>query len=279
MTGPLERYYVSEYHRRNMQVARVCGAQASVEQALERALTVKSIPVWLIAYLESAAARLPGLQHDLAAWRDLAPDAPEHVQSERADPVTNADCCQAVEQERDALRAKLTEARAELHGPIKPLSAQDYSNVIAHLSPELEPNGELPNRNSLMMALVEASNAARKEAARAERAEAERAAQIEVDARIADREAHHAMREGMCYAADGMSTAYHAIRTQPHDRTALDRIIAATRAEALREAAKKATSFLVGDPQNGIPLRNPMAHEVADTILARADQIEKGETK
>ena len=87
MSGPVERYYASEYHRRNMQVARVCGAQASVEQALERALTVKSIPVWLIAYLESAAARLPGLQHDLAAWRDLAPDAPEHVQSARADAV------------------------------------------------------------------------------------------------------------------------------------------------------------------------------------------------
>ena len=75
--SPLETYYSSEYHRRNMQVARVCGAQASVDQALERALTVKSIPVWLIAYLKSAANRLPGLQTDLAAWRDLAPDAPE----------------------------------------------------------------------------------------------------------------------------------------------------------------------------------------------------------
>jgi len=79
--SPLEVYYASEYHRRNMQVARVCGAQASVDQALERALTVKSIPVWLIAYLESAANRLPGLQHDLAAWRDLAPDAPGTVRA------------------------------------------------------------------------------------------------------------------------------------------------------------------------------------------------------
>lgn len=73
---------------------------------------------------------------------------------------------------------------------------------------------------------------------RADRAEAALAAQIETDARIADHEAHHAMREGMCYAADGMSTAYHAIRAQPHDRTALDRIIADTRAKALRGAAK-----------------------------------------
>lgn len=73
---PLKSYYASEYHRRNMQVARVAGAQAAVEQAFERALTVKSIPVWLIAYLESAANRLPGLSCDLAAWRDLAPDSP-----------------------------------------------------------------------------------------------------------------------------------------------------------------------------------------------------------
>lgn len=82
----------------------------------------------------------------------------------------------ALLKERDDLRAKLTEARAELHGPIKPLSAQDYSNVIAHLSPELEPNGELPNRNSLMMALVEATNAAKREAASADWAEAMREA-------------------------------------------------------------------------------------------------------
>ncbi len=67
------------------------------------------------------------------------------------------------------LRAQLAEVQDELHGPIKQLSAQDYANVIAHLSPELEPNGVLPNRNSLMMALVEASN----------RAEAQIAALIE----------------------------------------------------------------------------------------------------
>lgn len=87
MSDPLERYHATEYHRRNMQVARVCGAQAAVDQALERALSVKSIPVWMIAYLESAASRLPGLQHDLAAWRDLAPDAPAHIKPERADTV------------------------------------------------------------------------------------------------------------------------------------------------------------------------------------------------
>jgi len=43
--------------------------------------------------------------------------------------------------------------------------------------------------------------------------------------------------------------------------------IARIRADALREAATKATSFLVGDPKNDIPLRNPMAHEIAAAIL------------
>ncbi|MGA0540689.1 hypothetical protein [Neotabrizicola sp. VNH66] len=75
--NPADAYYATEYHRRNMQVARVCGAQAAIDQALARALSVKSTPAWLTAYLESAAARLPGLQHDLAAWRNLAPDAPD----------------------------------------------------------------------------------------------------------------------------------------------------------------------------------------------------------
>lgn len=50
---------------------------------------------------------------------------------------------------------------------------------------------------------------------------------------------------------------------------------AQVRAEALEEAATKATSFLVGDPKNGVPLRNPLAHEIADAIRA---MIEKEQT-
>lgn len=68
-------YYDSEYHRLNMQVARVIGAQASVDQALARARSVKSTPKWMIAYLESAAERLPGLSVDLAVARDNCADA------------------------------------------------------------------------------------------------------------------------------------------------------------------------------------------------------------
>lgn len=48
------------------------------------------------------------------------------------------------------------------------------------------------------------------------------------------------------------------------------------RRQALEEAAKMATSFLVGDPANGIPLRNPMAHEIAQAIRALAsDEVKK----
>jgi hypothetical protein len=37
---------------------------------------------------------------------------------------------------------------------------------------------------------------------------------------------------------------------------------------ALEAAASKSTSFLVGAPHDGIPLRNPMSHEIADAIHA-----------
>ena len=43
----------------------------------------------------------------------------------------------------------------------------------------------------------------------------------------------------------------------------------------LEAAAQKATSFLVGDPVNGVPLRSPMTHEVAKAIRALAPR-EKG---
>ena len=79
---------------------------------------------------------------------------------------------------------------------------------------------------------------------RADRAEAALAAQIETDAGVLDAVADnwscgHMPPHCDCardieqwrFAADG-------IRNQPHDRTALDRIIADTRAEALRDAAK-----------------------------------------
>jgi len=47
--------------------------------------------------------------------------------------------------------------------------------------------------------------------------------------------------------------------------THCDELVAA----AYLDAARVPTGFLVGDPPNGIPLRNPMAHEVAEAIKAR----------
>jgi hypothetical protein len=46
------------------------------------------------------------------------------------------------------------------------------------------------------------------------------------------------------------------------------------RRETLEEAAKVATSFLVGDPANGVPLRNPMAHEIAQAIRSLSEDKE-----
>jgi hypothetical protein len=43
---------------------------------------------------------------------------------------------------------------------------------------------------------------------------------------------------------------------------------AAIRNLVLEEAARKATGFLVGDPANGIPLRSPSPHQIADAIRA-----------
>jgi hypothetical protein len=67
-------FFESEYHRRNLQVARVIGAKAAVDLALDRARELKRCPKWLLQYLESAHERLPGLSTDLAAYRDGAPD-------------------------------------------------------------------------------------------------------------------------------------------------------------------------------------------------------------
>ena len=48
------------------------------------------------------------------------------------------------------------------------------------------------------------------------------------------------------------------------------KVEAAVKAE--REAcAKVATSHLIGDPMNGIALRNPMPHEIASAIRARGE--------
>ena len=56
----------------------------------------------------------------------------------------------------------------------------------------------------------------------------------------------------------------------------LPTILASLDTEAVKAeteaCARLATSFLVGDPKNGVPLRNPMPHEIAAAIRARKEQ-------
>lgn len=59
--------------------------------------------------------------------------------------------------------------------------------------------------------------------------------------------------------------------TPAEARAALDRLIREAEARGMEMGAAKATSFLIGNPHNGIPLRNPMAHEIATAIRAMTD--------
>lgn len=88
--------------------------------------------------------------------------------------------------------------------------------------------------------------------ARAERAEAALAAQIELDAGMIDAITAEASKGVLLGGArdravlDMMKSLSAAIRNQPHDRTALDRMLADAREKALREAAE-----LFGDSVTG----------------------------
>lgn len=106
---------------------------------------------------------------------------------------------------------------------------------------------------------------------RADRAEAALAAQIEADAGIADeceRQNGPLSKRGSDPYVQGLSSAGQAIaaaiRAQPHDRTALDRMLAEAREKALQEAAQACEW---GDIYGGNAIR---------TILAL---IEKEKTK
>ena len=95
--------------------------------------------------------------------------------------------------------------------------------------------------------------------ARADRAEAALTAQIEADAGIADDHTPE-KHSGMTLQAHvtGKSIAA-AIRAQPHDRSALDRMLAEARVKALREAADATLGLSTG-------------HECRRAILARGQE-------
>lgn len=76
------------------------------------------------------------------------------------------------EQAEKADARALAAESAALNGPITDLSEADHAAIVAHLSPECEPQSPLPNRNSLMMEVVRLRNAvAAAEAAALERAQ------------------------------------------------------------------------------------------------------------
>jgi MoxR-like ATPase len=92
---------------------------------------------------------------------------------------------------------------------------------------------------------------------------------------IADRCLWERREDGRTWWFGSLEVSEHiaaAIEAERRDADERERKAAAqARREALEEAAKKATSFLVGDPRNGVPLRNPMAHEIAAAIRALID--------
>ena len=67
-----------EYLRRNLNIARVIGASAGAKTATSRLTNMKKPPKWLVKQLEGIESRLAGLSAELAAWRDMADDAPQY---------------------------------------------------------------------------------------------------------------------------------------------------------------------------------------------------------
>jgi hypothetical protein len=65
-----------EYLRRNLVVAKACGASAAIESALARLINQKRSPKWLQEKLRAAQSRLLAVPHELARWRDSSEDAP-----------------------------------------------------------------------------------------------------------------------------------------------------------------------------------------------------------
>lgn len=67
----------AEYLRRNLRHAGSVGAVAAARVALERLNLMKRPPVWIVSAFESIESRVEQLPHELAQWRDAAPDSPK----------------------------------------------------------------------------------------------------------------------------------------------------------------------------------------------------------
>lgn len=65
-----------EYLRRNLIHAGSVGAVAGVRVALKRLTARRDAPKWLVKQLRGVASRLEPVPHEIAEWRNIAPDAP-----------------------------------------------------------------------------------------------------------------------------------------------------------------------------------------------------------
>lgn len=135
-----------------------------------------------------------------------------------------------------------------------------------------EVQAKLAVSNEIGLALEEDAGQQR---ARADRAEAERAAQIEDACAVIDAYSEYDTtlccngRECGCQGASVHDVMKHFIR-QPHDRTALDRMLAEAREKALREAAHVAVNACLVPPDGGNPTEDErlVCEEAYRRILA-----------
>lgn len=156
------------------------------------------------------------------------------------------------DEELDALVRRMESVSLQVGVPSRTILDSDVirkaAEAITALRAQLARREEM--HDCAMKERDDATLYADEQKARADRAEAALAAQIEVDAGVLDAVADNWSCGHMpphCDCARDIEQwrfAADEIRNQPHDRTALDRIIAATRAEALRDAADKVDAII-----------------------------------
>lgn len=74
-----------EYLRRNLVIAKACGAKAESKITTDRLKNTKRVPKWLLASLAAMQVRIEEIPHELAQWRDAAPDNPYLPNAEMSD--------------------------------------------------------------------------------------------------------------------------------------------------------------------------------------------------
>lgn len=184
--------------------------------------------------------------------------------------IAGASACRLAADAITTLRARLAEVKAEKEKLGRELNLARYG----------EPDFAWQTHKE---ALAEAN-------ARADRAEAALAAQIEADAGIADMlvksadaamqlatDDEHSVKVGVASQKAMAQRISAFIRNQPHDRTALDRLLAEAREQALREAGElvRSTAYTSNgdsrslEPVSACLVGMDMHHAtIADAILA-----------